>query len=108
MSIPLFQFVFLEQKYWISDRKEPACLFHYKLQYMAYLNLFFGGVGGGKGKQTLEGVRYSSHIDGSDSYCASFLVFDKAHKAVVGESISLVSMVTRKILWKSKGWNKPE
>lgn len=73
---------------------------------MAYFSLFF--LKGGRGRQTLEGVRYSSCTDSSDSYCASFLVFDKAHKAVVGECISLVSMVTRKILWNSKGWNKPE
>lgn len=75
---------------------------------MAYLNFFWGEGWGERGRQTLEGVRYSSCIDGLDSYCASFLVFDKAHKAVVGESISLVSMVTRKILWNSKGWNKLE
>lgn len=75
---------------------------------MAYLNLLVFLGGGGSRRQTLGGVRYSPCIDGLDSYCASFLVFDKAHKAVVGESISLVSMVTRKILWNSKGWNKPE
>lgn len=77
---------------------------------MAYLGVFFWGgkEGVGRGRQILRGVRYSYCIDGLYSYCASFLVFDKAHKAVVGESISLVSMVTRKILWNSKGWNKPE
>jgi len=50
-----------------------------------------------------EEKHFQEVIDGSDSYCVSFLVFDKAHKAVVGESLSLVSMVTRKILWNSKG-----
>lgn len=55
------------------------------------------------GKERFQEVWCSSHIDGCDSYCVSFLVFDKAHKAVMGESISLVSMVTRKILLNSKG-----
>lgn len=102
MSVPFFPFVFLLQKSWISNRKKPLFI---SLQMVVYgiPEFFFFPGGGGRGRQTLEGVRYSSCIDGLDSYCGSFLVFDKAHKAAVGESISLVSMVTQKILWNSKG-----
>lgn len=57
---------------------------------MAFLNFLRGD----REEKPFQEVRYSSCIDGSDSDCVSFLVFDKAHKAVVGESISLVSMVT--------------
>lgn len=79
-------------------KKEPATLFHCK--HCVWCTSIFREEGG---KEHFQVVWCSCHIDGSDSYCASFLVFDKAHKAVMGESISLVSMVTRKILLNSKG-----